>query len=42
VGYTLQWTASYMVPFLIAGFTYLLALGVIQLLMPDLEPVQIN
>ena len=42
VGYTLQWTGSYMVPFLIAGFTYLLALAVIQLLMPDLEPAQIN
>ena len=42
VGYTLQWTGSYMVPFLIAGFTYLLALAVIQLLMPELEPAQIK
>src|SRR4029077_19029725 len=38
VGYTLQWTGSYMVPFLIAGFAYLVALAAIQLLAPHLEP----
>jgi len=42
VGYTLQWTGSYMVPFLIAGSTYLLALAVIQILVPRLEPAKIN
>ena len=42
VGYTLQWTGSYMVPFLIAGFAYLLALATIQLLAPRLEPARIN
>jgi len=42
VGYTLQWTGSYMVPFLIAGFAYLLALGAIQLLVPRLEPARIG
>jgi len=41
VGYTLQWTASYMIPFMIAGLAYLLALGAIQLLAPRLEPVRI-
>jgi ACS family hexuronate transporter-like MFS transporter len=42
VGYTLQWTGSYMVPFLMAGCAYLLALGAIQLLSPRLEMVRIN
>ena len=37
VGYVLQWTGSYMVPFLIAGVAYLLALGLIHLLAPKLE-----
>ena len=40
VGYTLQWTGSYKVPFLIAGFSYLLALTVIHLLTPRLAPVR--
>jgi ACS family hexuronate transporter-like MFS transporter len=42
VGYTLQWTGSYMVPFFIAGSAYLVALGCIQLLSPRLEPVQLR
>jgi ACS family hexuronate transporter-like MFS transporter len=42
VGYTLQWTGSYMVPFLMAGSAYLLALGVIQILVPRLEPARIT
>ena len=42
VGYALQWTGSYMVPFLMAGCAYLLALGAIQLLSPRLEMVRIN
>jgi len=42
VGHTLQWTGSYMIPFLMAGFAYLLALVAIQLLVPKLEPADIN
>ena len=38
LGYSLQWTGSYKVPFLIAGSSYLVALGLIQLLSPRLEP----
>jgi|SRR5208282_1326023 len=41
VGYTLQWTGSYMIPFLMAGLAYLLALAAIQLLAPKLEPANI-
>jgi len=42
VGYVLQWTGSYRIPFLIAGTAYLLALAIIQLLAPRLEPVVIT
>jgi MFS transporter, ACS family, hexuronate transporter len=42
VGYTLQWTGSYVVPFFIAGSSYLLALACIQLLSPRLEPVRLR
>jgi MFS transporter, ACS family, hexuronate transporter len=42
VGYTLQWTGSYMVPFLMAGSAYLLALAMIQILAPRLEPAKIS
>jgi ACS family hexuronate transporter-like MFS transporter len=42
VGYVLQWTGSYRVPFFIAGSSYLLALAIIQLLAPKLEPVSID
>jgi ACS family hexuronate transporter-like MFS transporter len=41
VGYVLQSTGSYAVPFLIAGSAYLLALACIQILAPRLEPVGI-
>ena len=41
VGHVLQWTGSYMIPFLIAGAAYLVALGVIHVLAPRLEPVRI-
>ncbi|HTC47387.1 MAG TPA: MFS transporter [Candidatus Aquilonibacter sp.] len=37
VGYILQWTGSYMIPFFIAGFAYLLALAIIQVLAPSLD-----
>lgn len=42
VGYVLQWTGSYMVPFLIAGSVYLVALLVIHLLVPKLQPASIE
>lgn len=38
-GFILQTTGSYLPVFLIAGSTYLLALSVVHLLMPKLEPV---
>ena len=42
VGYTLQWTGSYMVPFFIAGSAYMVAIACIQLLSPKLQPVQLQ
>jgi MFS transporter, ACS family, hexuronate transporter len=42
VGYVLQWTGSYYSVFLLAGSAYLIALLVIQLLVPKLEPLQIE
>jgi MFS transporter, ACS family, hexuronate transporter len=42
VGHVLQWTGSYMIPFLIAGSAYLLALACIQILAPRLEPARIS
>ncbi len=42
VGYVLQWTGSYKIPFLIAGSAYLLALALIQVLAPRLEPARIH
>ncbi len=42
VGHTLQWTGSYMIPFLMAGSAYVLALAAIQLLVPELEPADIH
>ncbi len=42
VGHLLQWTGSYMVPFLMAGSAYLLALAFIQMLTPRLEPATID
>lgn len=41
VGHVLQRTGSYMVPFVIAGSGYLLALALIQILSPKLEPAKI-
>jgi len=41
VGHVLQWTGSYRVPFLIAGSAYLVALAMIHLLVPRMEPVKI-
>jgi MFS transporter, ACS family, aldohexuronate transporter len=42
VGYVLQWTGSYMIPFFIAGSAYLVALAMIQILAPRLEPAKID
>jgi ACS family hexuronate transporter-like MFS transporter len=42
VGYVLQHTGSYLIPFLIAGTAYLIALAVIHLLAPRLEPVNMD
>jgi ACS family hexuronate transporter-like MFS transporter len=42
VGHTLQWTGSYMVPFLMAGSAYLTALVCIHVLSPRLEPVRLR
>jgi len=42
VGYALQWTGSYMLPFVIAAIAYPVALVVIHLLVPRLEPVRID
>lgn len=39
-GYILQWTGSYVSVFFIAGSAYLLALGIIQILVPKLEPAE--
>jgi ACS family hexuronate transporter-like MFS transporter len=42
VGYVLQWTGSYMIPFFIAGSAYLVALALIHILTPRMEPAGIN
>ncbi|SRR5579871_182896 len=42
IGYALQWTGSYQIPFLIAGAAYFVALGAIQLIVPKLEPISVT
>jgi MFS transporter, ACS family, hexuronate transporter len=42
VGYVLQWTGSYTIPFLIAGSAYLVALAIIHAITPRLEPADIT
>ncbi len=42
VGRILQWTGSYLPIFIIAGSAYLVALGIIHLLAPKLEPAQVD
>jgi ACS family hexuronate transporter-like MFS transporter len=42
VGYVLQWTGSYRIPFFMAGSAYLLALVIIHMLTPRMEPVRIS
>jgi len=42
IGHLLQSTGSYMIPFLLAGIAYFLALGCVQILSPRLEPADIK
>jgi len=42
VGHALQWTGSYMIPFVMAGSAYLIALFLIHTLAPRLEPAKIT
>src|SRR5712691_10425361 len=42
IGYVLQWTGSYMIPFFIAGSAYLVAIALIHVLTPRLEPAKIG
>lgn len=42
VGYILQWSGSYMIPFLVAGVAYLVALAFVHLLAPTLQPVTLS
>jgi ACS family hexuronate transporter-like MFS transporter len=42
VGHVLQWTGSYKVPFLIAGSAYLVAVLVIHMIVPKMEPAKIG
>jgi MFS transporter, ACS family, hexuronate transporter len=42
IGYVLQWTGSYMIPFLMAGSAYLLAVAAIHILAPRLEPAMVD
>ena len=41
-GYILETTGSYVPVFIMAACTYLLALGIIHLLSPRLEPVKLD
>lgn len=41
VGYILEWTGSYFLIFVIAGSMYLIALLIIHLLVPNLEPAEV-
>jgi len=40
VGYLLEWTGSYLPVFIIAGSAYLIALLVIHLIVPRMEPAE--
>jgi len=41
-GYLLEWTGSYMTLFVVSGSAYLVALGVIQMLVPKINTVGIR
>jgi ACS family hexuronate transporter-like MFS transporter len=42
VSYFLEWTGSYSIPFFIAGSAYLVALGLVQILAPQLQPAKLE
>jgi ACS family hexuronate transporter-like MFS transporter len=42
VGHVLQWTGSYKAPFLMAGGAYLVALSLVHVLVPRMEPAKID
>jgi ACS family hexuronate transporter-like MFS transporter len=42
MGYILDTTGSYLIPFALPGFAYLTALGIIHLLLPKLEPLNLE
>ncbi|HEV2352431.1 MAG TPA: MFS transporter [Terriglobia bacterium] len=42
VGYALQWTGSYTIPFIMAGAAYLVGLACVHMLAPRLEPVKLD
>jgi ACS family hexuronate transporter-like MFS transporter len=42
VGYILQWMGSYLPVFIIAGSAYLVALAIMHVLAPKLEPIQVT
>ena len=41
IGYILEWTGSYFIPFIISGTAYLIALAIFHLLVPKMEPAKI-
>jgi ACS family hexuronate transporter-like MFS transporter len=41
MGYILETTGSYLIPFALPGFAYLIALLMIHLLLPRLEPLRL-
>ena len=41
-GFVLQFTGSYVPMFVIAGTAYLIALAIIQFLVPNLEPAKLD
>lgn len=41
IGYVLEWTGSYFVPFVISGSAYLVALAIMHLIVPKLEQAEI-
>ena len=42
VGFVLDKTHSYAIPFIIASSSYLVALGILHLLLPKLEPMKLE
>jgi ACS family hexuronate transporter-like MFS transporter len=42
IGFVLDKTHSYAIPFAIASVSYIIALGILHLLLPRLEPMQLK